>query len=389
MTIVQARRSLLRPLLAASCCLALAGCFEEPVREHLHVSLLGPATIVVTVVQEVAEPELAQGNPALASRMEDARSAIEAELDPWGRRFALLHPLAEHRSIGRIGGHLRRSIRSAAFSSFDEVARLVEADGLSGSLGVVGGVAELELYPTGGSRATYAQRQQVERWLAAWSQHLSAYFSSVIDLYGYLDRRPDRAVTCLAHVFDGRSDAAAAGPLVDDEEALVERVGTAMDRVVEALLVPEGESYSLNELSRLVYDPFPARLTLNVTGRVLHAEGLVGGEGLYERPGVDAWSALAALDGRWLAPDLVTALASPAPADRQPEPDPVAFAALPRFIGSPPSPAEVESALLSELADVRGLSLRWRPPPTDGDSPDAGGEAWLPILAAAESSVPD
>jgi hypothetical protein len=387
MRIMPERRILLRPLLAACCCLAHAGCFEEPVREHLHLSLLGPATIVVTVVQEVAEPELAQGNPALTRRMDEARFAIESGFDTWGQRFVLLHPLAEHRSVERVGGHLRRSVRSAAFASFDEPARLLEADGLSGGLVVAHGIAELQLFPTGGTRATAVQRQELERTLGTWSEALAGYFAAAIELYEHLGRRPDRAAPCFAHVFGTHAEAA--GALAADEEPLVQRVTEAVERVAEALLIPDGEAYSLNELSRLVHDPFPARLTLAAQGRVLASEGLVEVGGALERPEIDAWHALRSLEGRWLAPDLVTALASPATADRQPEPDPVAFAALPRFIGSPPSPAEVESALLSELADVRVVSLRWRPPPADGDSPGTGGEAWLPILAAAESSVPD
>lgn len=104
---------------------------------------------------------------------------------------------------------------------------------------------------------------------------------------------------------------------------------------------------------------------------------------------MDAWTALAALEGRWLAPDLVTALASPAPEDRQPDPDPVVFAALRRSFASAPTPSEVASALLSELVPVPVSALRWAPPPAPAGEPDAGAEAWLPRMAEAEAAVPD
>jgi len=85
-------------------------------------------------------------------------------------------------------------------------------------------------------------------------------------------------------------------------------------------LVPEGESFSMNELTRLVFDPFPARLTVSVDGRVLQSDGWIAESGFFERPAVDAWNALVSLEGRWLSPDLVTALASPAPEDPE-QPD--------------------------------------------------------------------
>jgi hypothetical protein len=376
-------------IVVAALCLPLAGCFEEPVREHLHLTLHGTGPVIVTVVQEVADPELAQNNRALTDRMEASRDAIEGGLDPWSRRFAQLSPLAERQSVERVEGRLRRAVHSAVLASFDDAVRIVEADGLTGSLALVGDASELALYPTGGSRATYAQRQDVERRLAAWSVSLADYLEAAIELYTYLDGRPDRALPCLAHIFDKHDGAAATGPLVAHEEALVRRVKESMDGVVEALVVDSGEAYSLNELARLVYDPFPAKLTIAVKGRILGAEGLNEEPGHFERPPVDAWTALRSLEGRWIAPDLVTALASPAPEDRQPDPDPVVFAALQRSFASAPTPDEVASALLSELVPVPVSALRWAPPATPAGDPAGGSEAWLSRLAEAEASVPD
>ena len=370
-------------------CLPLTGCFEEPVVEHFHLTLRGAGPVIVTVVQEVADPDLASSNTALADRMEASRNALEHELDPWSRRFALLQPLAEHQSIERVDGELRRSVHSAVLASFDDVARMVEAEGLSGNLTVNGGVAELSLFSTGGSRATAVQRQKVERRLVEWSQSLADYFESVIDLYGYLDARPDRSVPCFAHIFDTHEGVPGSGPLEPEEEELVLRVKDTMDGVVEALLVADGESYSLNELARLVYDPFPARLTISVTGAVLESEGLVAAPGFFERPAVDAWTALVSLEGRWAAPDLVTALVSPAPEDEQPELDPVEFATRPRSFATPPTPQEVESELLSALVPEPALALRWRPPPPARDDLKPEFEAWLPRIAEAEALVRD
>ena len=376
-----------RITLIASLCLPLLGCFEDPVREHVHLSLRGAGPVIVTVVQEVEAPEMAESNKELADRMEESRTTIESNLDPWSRRFALQQPLAEHRSTQWVEGNLRCSIHSAVLASFDDVVELVEEDGLTGSLTVAGGVVEVSFFPTGGSRATYTQRQEAERLLVEWSDTLAEYFESVIDLYTYLGDRPDRAVPCFAHVFDNQASVAVSGPLEAEEEELIARVKDALDAVVLALVVPEGESFSLNELTRLVYDPFPAKLTVTVDGEALQADGWIARSGFFERPAVDAWNALESLEGRWIAPDLVTAMASPAPEDSQPETDPVEFAARPRFVAAAPTSADVESALLSALVPADELTLRWRPVASAYDDSSTAAESWLSLMAADEASI--
>ncbi len=379
----------LRIALILMLCLPLFGCFEDPIREHVHLSLRGSGATIVTVVQEVADPHMAQNNAELADRMEETRITIESSLDLWSRRFALQQPLAEQQSMQRVEGKLRRSVHSAVLTSFDDALEMLEADGLTGGLVVAGGIAEVSFFPTGGSRATYTQRQEAERLLVEWSDSLAEYFESVIGLYSYLESRPDRAVPCFAHIFEKHDGVAASGPLGTEEEELVRRVKDALDSVVLALLVPDGESFSMNELTRLVYDPFPARLTISVDGQALQSEGWITHSGFFERPAVDAWNALLSLDGRWMSPDLVTALASPAPEDRQPEPDPVEFASRPRYVAAAPTSADVESALLSGLLPAGELTLRWRPLATADDDSDAAAESWLPLMTAAEAMISD
>jgi len=369
-------------------CLPLTACFEEPVREHVHLTIRNDDPVIVTVVQEVASSDVARGNVELAYRLDESRDTIEHSLDPWSRRFALLEPLAERLSIERLEGELRRSVHSAVVPSFDEAVRLLEADGLTGGLSLAGGSTEIQLFPTGGSRATYLQRQEAERRLDDWSDRLAAYFEAVADLYAHLDDRPDRAVPCFAHIFDKHEGLGPTGPLDEVEEELVTRAKTAMEEVALALLVPDDDAFSLNELTRLVYDPFPARLTITVEGRVLSLEGWIEGGGFFERPAVDAWNALRSLEGRWISPDLVTAAAAPLPEDQQPDPDVLLFASLPRRFSSPPAPGEVEAAILAAMVPESSLALRWRDPPrTEREFAELPFE-WLDAMAAAEAAVP-
>jgi hypothetical protein len=379
----------IRSLVVVVLCLPLTACFEEPVQEHLHLTILPGGPVVATVVQQVAPSERGRDNPQLTGRLEESRASLEQELDPWSQRFARLTPIAEHKSLEISEGEVRRAIRSAVFRSFDHAVQLVEADGLTGNLIDSGSYQELSLFATGGSRATYSQRQQAERLLTEWSTDLADYFSSTIELYVHLDRHPDRAEPCLAHVFDKHEDTEATGPLTTIEGKLVVRVKESMERVAEALLVPDGEAYSLNELSRLVYDPFPARLTIAVESAVLDSVGLIAREGYYERPAVDVWSALIALEGRWVAPDLVTAAAAPAPDDQQPDPDVSLIASLPRQFSGPPTSAEIEMAILSELVPEDVLQLRWHTPAKNEQTPDADFVNWLAVMASAEDNIPD
>jgi len=126
-----------------------------------------------------------------------------------------------------------------------------------------------------------------------------------------------------------------------------------------------------------------------VGGAVLEADGFIQHGDFLERPPVDAWQALASLDGRWAAPNLVTATVIPAPEDRQPDPDPVALAALPRHYFSPPTAAEVESALLSQLVPEEFHRVRWRVSGAESDGTGEIEDSWLQVMAKAESSVPD
>lgn len=378
-----------KAILVAVLCLPLTACFEEPVQEHLHLTIRGDGSVVATVVQEVASSDRDSGNQELSDRLEESRETLAENLDPWSQRFENLNAMAEHQSVERVDGELRRSIRSAVFASFDEAVRLVEADGLTGNLVEAGGVAELNLFPTGGSRATYFQRQDADRRMRQWSVELADYLDATIDLYTYLDRQPERAVFCLAHVFEENEEMDVAGPLEPVEEELVVRLKETMEEVAAALMVPDGEAFSLNELTRLVYDPFPARLTIVVEANVVNTTGFVSGTGFFERPAVDVWNALRSLEGRWVFPDLVTAAAAPGTDDQQPEPDLVFLASQPRRYSNPPTSGEVESVISVELVPEDLLQLRWRTPQRSESVLDLPSEDWIEVMAAAEASVPD
>jgi hypothetical protein len=346
----------------AAACIAALACWEEPVREHLHLTVFGDQGVVVTAVQDVAGPAVAESNPQLAARLDETRAAIERGWDRWRPLFDELEPAVERTSIDKVDGTARRAVYSAAVTDFDRVARLLGTLGLGATLDhqPVGDTAsehELRLYPVGSPPATSNERAEVERRLDEWSVTVAGYLAEAGAFYQYLDRRPDRAVPCLSQLFDRQGPEPA--PLDKGEEELVTALKDRIQKVAAILQVGQGEAYTLNELSRLAFDPFPARLTVDVRAEPLTVEGLVDGDGYLERPAVDLWRALTALEGRWLEPDLVTAMIAPVPQDQQPEPDPEDFATLARRWTEPPQPSEVAAALRAALVPPELHVVRW------------------------------
>jgi len=373
-------------IVAAALCLPLVACYEEPVRDHLHIAFAPGPAIVVTALREIATPSSAGNNQAVEDRLDEARSDLAGGWDRWSRSFAELDAIADRGTIVRHEGRISRGIHSALIGSFRPVERLLSDQGLGAFYEEASGQRTLEIFPTGAGQATRQQREEFDRTLVEWSESVANYLEHATALYAYLDRAPHRAVPCFAHVFDVHSEGS--GPLIPEEENLITALKEPMERVADALLIDTGNAYSLNELSRLVFDPFQGRLTVAIDGAVLEMEGFLDRESFFERPPVDLWRALENAAGEWLSPDLVTAMVVPGPVNAQPEPDPITFATLPRRWSRSPDVRTVESELRARLQPEEIHRIRWRtrPVPTDEDEIF---ESALRMLDSAEVDLPD
>jgi len=367
-------------------CLPLIACYEEPVRDHLHLVFSPGPAIVITAVRDIASPAAAGENTAVEERTDEARMDLTTGLDRWSRSFSEIGAIADRSTIERHDGQPRRGIHSALLDSFRPVERLLGNEGLDAFFDETGGIRELQLRPQGAGQATRQQRAQVEDALDDWSHEVAAYLDATTALYAHLDRAPDRAALCFGYIFD--EDQESLGPLGKAEGELVAAVVETMERVADVLLIDTGQAYSLNELSRLVFDTFQGRLTVTVDGPVVEIEGFTDHETYLERPPVDLWRALETMVGQWLVPDLVTAMVRPGPDEIQPDPDPVDFASLSRRWAPAPDPATVEAELRSRLQPEPVYLVRWqtRPAPEDEDEIY---ELALQQLATAEQDLPD
>jgi hypothetical protein len=345
--------------------------------------------VVVAVRQTVGDPELARSNPALERRMDQAREELVRGWDRWTQRFADLDPVAQRSTVEWEQGLARMSLHSAVAGSVAAVQRFFAAEGMQVGVDTEGRIAELTLVAAGSMRATASEERRFREKLGSWSEAVAAYLNAAAELYAHLEQAPERAVPCFAHVFDRHGPES--GPLDDREEAMVTDLNDAVDEVVRALSVEGGEDKTLNELSRLVHDPFPVRLTATVHGRVLEVEGFEQGDGFLERPTRDLWGALRALEGRWLAPDIVTAVVAPGPAEAQPETDPVEFATRPRSLQPSPSAQEVGEAVTAELELDVECRVSWRRPNVEADPEGENGDGRTESpesLATIEASLP-
>jgi hypothetical protein len=304
-------------LLAAAVLLTAPSCFEmeEPVKERVQIRFLSSGEAVLTVAVSLRDFE---GKELAQERVDEARGALGQERDVWSRRFEALGPAADRFVREVWEGRIVKIIRIGVIGDGGQVTAAPEAigDGLrrffadtlvNASFDSGEGWTELSFRPGPGSAATREQQDRMRDEMERWTTQVAAYLGASDRLYAYLDSRPDRAAICLGRIFE---DLPLPGGLKErleeittDEKDLVEAVQASMIEVQGILAIPEGESTSIEELSRIVHDPFPAPLAVVAPWPVLDLEGFAPDGGRLLVPGLSLWGALVPLQGTWLSPD--------------------------------------------------------------------------------------
>ncbi len=349
-----------RLVLAGILLLSLSSCFDPPVREDLKLRFLLNGAVVATSTVQIADPS--ESNPALARRLAETRREILDGTDAWSARFASGDPAAERFSWEKQLGTLRSATRSAAFAEPKGLEAFFRDTSVSVTYTIdpERGVAELAIVPGVSTRATRRQWEETERTIETWTAAIAEYLEAGETLYAYLDGHPDRARACLGAVFAERlSEEEAKGleTLTPEEEEHLEHLDEAMGKVLAVLTVPSGGAYSPDEVSHLVYDPFPARLTVKLPGKPLEVEGfLPDKDGTFAVPSPGLWEALRSLGGRWISPD-------PALSYVEKEFDLGAFLGKPRQAAPKhrlPSVQEVRSAIEARLRPAPLYRAAWK-----------------------------
>jgi hypothetical protein len=357
--------------LAVLLVLPLASCFEPPVREALLLRFLPNGAVVATSTVEISA-DAETKNPALSRRLAETRREILEGSDTWGARFAAARPAAERFGWEKRLGDLQTAKRSAAIWEPQGLESLFAdtAVGATYSIDAERGLAELTLLPGLATRASRRQREEMKKTLETWSAALAEYFAAGAELYAHLERQPERAPTCFgllfADVMDERKLESLDEP-TSEETALLERLENAMRQVTDVLLVPSRAEYSPDEVSHLVYDPFPARLTVKLPAAALQVEGFQPGKnGALEVAGLGLWESLRALEGRWLAPDPVLHYVATARQGKTAKLDLDAFIQKARqATPQPPSAEEVREAIAERLKPAPVYRVSWPVQPDD------------------------
>lgn len=338
-------RFISRALRPALCALLLASC-GIPVLDEVTIEPSKDSdTILVTAWTKF---ELRPANEHIRARVDAARAAALSNTDAWSMRFSRLDPEEEQVAYAKSRGALERVTRSARIRS-DELQQLfsdanITVDVLRGE-----GWRELTFYPGTSGRATREQRQRFDEALAAWSDSVAHYFVAVDHLYSYLDERPQRDRYVLAAVLDEENAA-----VTEDEQPLVDAVRRAMEEIAGRMDQEETRADTFAEEADLVFNPFPARITVRPPGDVLASEGFTSQKGALTIEPVDLFGAIAALEGQWISPDPLAALL------RDEQPTAIELAKQPRHSRPIVSSTEVAKAIRDQLTRPRTYRVRWR-----------------------------
>lgn len=294
---------------------------------------------------EIRRHMIPKENSLIVRRVNDRTEALMNEHDPWHVRFdRMFEPVADGAEWRRDGKRLTSYRRwalaadpNAALQDFlvDTPMRPVfevrdNERRLPDQRRPPPQTVTLAFVFSGGTRATAGESATVYRGFREFAGHVARYQRRVAALWEYMDENPDRRFDTLRRLFlaaegeelpDSREitrsrqvaplvEQVHAGPgsadrtrLRDLEIDLIERVVAAAEPLLLIFEVPKDDSFTLQELSRRVFDPFPGVVTAKPDGTVVEAVGFVEGNEGYTIPSLDLWNAYRALDDLFVSPD--------------------------------------------------------------------------------------
>jgi len=343
----------------------VTACAEPEIDEQLRCALSADGTAEVSF--EVSFPDLnEEADSARRERVDELRQFYFEGWDPWAARFERAGQGGETLSWERLGGRLQSLTRTAHFEDPEALSDFFADTDVAVLFTPDPEESEFAVFAGQSSRATGEERERLEGSLAGWSQAAVVYLNEVANLYVYLDAHEDRAEVIFEAIFDDSSEG-----LHDFEEERLERLLEAFLAVLEIAEATDDQGDSLEHLARLVFDPFPAGMAVEVEGRVLDHEGFVVlPEGVYGVLPLGLERALSKLEERWIEPPLLTTYERLERLGDAAEFDAGEFAQRSRRIARLPTAKEFAEAVEEALAPASEYRLRWRPNAASRDSDD-------------------
>lgn len=339
-----------RPAFLLAAVLMFVSCGKPVLDEMTIEPSKGDDTLLVTAWTKF---ELDPANDHIRRRVDAARAAAQSNTDAWSLRFSRLRAEEEQVTYAKSRGALERVTRLARIRA-DDLQQLFSDVNITAQVIRGEGWRELTFYPGSSGRATREERRRFDGELTEWSSSVARYFVAIDHLYSYLDEFPQRDRYVLAAVLDEKELDEKEAAVSEEEQPLVGAVRSAMEEIAERMDQQENRADTFAEEADLVFNPFPARITVRPPGEVLSSEGFTSQKGTLTIEPVDLFGAIAALEGRWISPDPLATLL------REESPTSAELAALPRRSRSVVSSSEVAAAIREQLNRPKTYRVRWR-----------------------------
>lgn len=358
-----------RSALALACVACAFSCYEPPVSEKIEIDFTGDSGATVRTLVRLRPASDLEGRPR--ERVARTARALAEESDVWAGRIREMEPAEDRFELGRRGGEIVEAVRTATLERREAVETLFAATPVGARYAEGPDWQELTLSPDRTGPASAAERRVTDGEIERWAEGAAAYFEAATGLWQFVERRPERARPCFDAIFaHGWSPAHDAG---EEEASLIRVLEERTGSVLAMFEAREEQEFTLSERVRRAYDPFPAEVTVRVSGEVLESEGFArASDGAFDVAALDLWNAFRSLEGRWISPDPAVALwKHDVAADKGPF-DVAAFVALPRFAARAPRASEIVTELRKALEPAPCYRVRWRRPAEEPERDDGG-----------------
>lgn len=329
-----------------------AACVKPPIREELSIELSRETDAVVVTAETTFDLE--SRAPVVRERVDAARAAVEAGTDPWATRFARVSPEADRLALDRSRGVLERVTRSARIAP-EELQQIFADTNITVTVVRGDGWRELAFYSGTSNRGSREQHRRFEEELERWSRSVAIYFQALQRLYAYLDEQPQRARWVFAALLNEKNFDGPGPVVLEDEQPLIEDTVEAMAAIATGMERQMTQAPTLGEQADLLFNPFPARITVRLPGEAVALHGFAAqGDSVAVIEPIDLLAIVSELEGRWVDPDPLAVLL------REESPTPDALAAKRRRASPVTSSTEIAAAVRERLVRPRTFVVRWR-----------------------------